>query len=118
MAADLFAAWTQGAFGANLTDVTCGAAETSHFFNSQYNGVPPQLDALSKSTQLVTMTIGGNDEGVFIDAIVACGSAGLSTAGQGSPCRVPPRRLSARRRRALTRSFRGLARWRQRQASA
>src|SRR6185437_3057523 len=25
-----------GAIGANLTDVTCGAAETSDFFNSQY----------------------------------------------------------------------------------
>jgi hypothetical protein len=32
------------------------------------------------------MTIGGNDSGVFIDAIAACGSAGLSTLGQGSPC--------------------------------
>lgn len=62
-------------------------ADTTHFFHSQYNGVRPQLDALSKSTQLVTMTIGGNNEGVFIDVIVACGSAGLSTAGQGSPCK-------------------------------
>lgn len=75
------------AIGASLTDVTCGGADTTHFFHSQYNGVRPQLDALSKSTQLVTMTIGGNNEGVFIDVIVACGSAGLSTAGQGSPCK-------------------------------
>jgi GDSL-like Lipase/Acylhydrolase family len=73
--------------GALLKDVTCGAAETSDFFESQYPGVAPQLDALRESTQLVTMTIGGNDSGVFIDAIVACGSAGLSTLGQGSPCK-------------------------------
>ena len=33
------------------------------------------------------MTIGGNDSGVFIDSIVECGAAGLSTAGQGSPCK-------------------------------
>jgi hypothetical protein len=33
------------------------------------------------------MTIGGNDSGVFIDAIVDCGTAGLSTLGQGSPCK-------------------------------
>jgi lysophospholipase L1-like esterase len=76
-----------GRTGAQLTDVTCGAADTSDFFSSQYLGVPPQLDALRADTQLVTMTIGGNDSGVFIDAIVACGSAGLTTLGKGSPCK-------------------------------
>jgi len=73
--------------GAQLKDVTCGAAETSHFFESQYPGVSPQLNALKQDTQLVTMTIGGNDSGVFIDTILACGTAGLSTLGQGSPCK-------------------------------
>lgn len=73
--------------GAQLRDVTCGAAETNDFFESQYPGVPPQLEALRQDTQLVTMTIGGNDSGVFIDTIIACGSAGLSTLGQGSPCK-------------------------------
>jgi lysophospholipase L1-like esterase len=72
--------------GAQLKDVTCGAAETSDFFESQYPGVAPQLNALRQDTQLVTMTIGGNDSGVFIDTILACGTAGLSTLGQGSPC--------------------------------
>jgi lysophospholipase L1-like esterase len=75
------------ATGAQLKDVTCGAAETSHFFQSQYPGVAPQLEALKQDTQLVTMTIGGNDSGVFIDTILACGTAGLSTLGQGSPCK-------------------------------
>ena len=73
--------------GAQLKDVTCGAAETNDFFESQYPGVAPQLDALKPDTQLVTMTIGGNDSGVFIDTILACGTAGLSTLGQGSPCK-------------------------------
>jgi lysophospholipase L1-like esterase len=73
--------------GAQLTDVTCGAADTSHFFSAQYQGVPPQLDALANDTQLVTMTIGGNDSGVFINTILSCGAAGLSTLGQGSPCK-------------------------------
>lgn len=75
-----------GATGAQLTDVTCGAAETSHFFSSQYPGVPAQLDAVKQDTQLVTMTIGGNDSGVFIGAIVACGTAGVLTLGLGDPC--------------------------------
>ena len=76
-----------GRTGANLHDVTCGAAETKDYFTAQYQNVPPQLDALSQDTQLVTMTIGGNDSGVFINTILQCGTAGLSTAGQGSPCK-------------------------------
>ena len=75
------------ATGSPLTDVTCGAAETSHFFSPQYPGVPPQLDAVTPDAQLVTMTIGGNDSGVFINAILACGSAGVLTLGFGSPCK-------------------------------
>jgi hypothetical protein len=76
-----------GEAGASLVDVTCGAAETQHYFTAQYPNVPPQLDALDKNTQLVTMTIGGNDSGVFINTILRCGAAGLSTLGQGSPCK-------------------------------
>ena len=74
------------ATGADLTDVTCGAAETQHFTTSQYPGVPPQVDALSADTDVTTMTIGGNDSGVFISAILACGLAGIASLGQGSPC--------------------------------
>ena len=76
-----------GATGAQLTDVTCGAAETKDYDESQQPGVAPQLDAVQADTQLVTMTIGGNDSGVFINSIADCGAAGASTAGQGSPCK-------------------------------
>src|SRR3712207_1150213 len=75
-----------GALGAELTDVTCGGADTGDFRESQHDGVAPQLDALNRRTQLVTMTIGGNDSGVFINSILACGQAGLSTLGKGNPC--------------------------------
>ena len=74
------------ATGAQLTDVTCGGAQTSDFAGSQYPGVAPQLDALNAGTRLVTLTIGGNDNSTFIDAILACGSAGVATAGFGHPC--------------------------------
>lgn len=70
-----------------LTDVTCGAADTNDYFTSQSQGVPRQLDAVKRDTQLVTMTIGGNDSGVFINSITQCGVAGVATAGQGSPCK-------------------------------
>jgi hypothetical protein len=72
--------------GAALTDVTCGAAQTKDFFEPQWQGMAPQLDALRRNTQLVTMTIGGNDNNTFIGAIVKCGLAGVGTLGQGSPC--------------------------------
>ena len=73
--------------GAQLTDVSCGAAETKDFFTAQHPDVPPQLDALKPGTQLVTMTIGGNDSGVFINTILSCGTEGTLTLGQGSPCK-------------------------------
>jgi GDSL-like Lipase/Acylhydrolase family len=76
-----------GTTGAQLTDVTCGAAETNDFFEPQYSGVAPQLSAVKADAELVTMTIGGNDSGVFINAILSCGTAGLLTLGQGSPCK-------------------------------
>ncbi|MEU2923864.1 SGNH/GDSL hydrolase family protein [Streptomyces sp. NPDC007251] len=73
--------------GARLTDVTCGAAQTKDFTASQYPGVAPQADAVGADTDLITLTIGGNDNGTFINAMLACGSAGVLTAGQGSPCK-------------------------------
>ena len=68
-----------------FTDVTCSGATTSDFFSSQTAGVAPQLDAVDKSTRLVTMTIGGNDEGVFVDSFFGCT---LVAPGQvfGNPC--------------------------------
>ncbi|MFE2355647.1 SGNH/GDSL hydrolase family protein [Streptomyces parvulus] len=75
------------ATGARLKDVTCGAAQTSHFTEAQYPGVAPQVNALSAGTDLVTLTIGGNDNSTFINAITACGSAGVLSGGKGSPCK-------------------------------
>ncbi|MEV6754071.1 SGNH/GDSL hydrolase family protein [Streptomyces sp. NPDC051214] len=73
--------------GAKLTDVTCGGAQTKDFAGSQYPGVAPQLDAVKADTDVVTLTIGGNDNNTFISAILACGSAGVLSGGKGSPCK-------------------------------
>ncbi|MGW2651409.1 SGNH/GDSL hydrolase family protein [Streptomyces sp. NPDC001393] len=73
--------------GARLTDVTCGAAQTKDFTTSQYPGLAPQADAVGADTDLVTLTIGGNDNGTFIGAMLACGSAGILSGGKGSPCK-------------------------------
>ncbi|MFJ2738427.1 SGNH/GDSL hydrolase family protein [Streptomyces sp. NPDC087440] len=73
--------------GAHLKDVTCGGAQTKDFSQSQHPGTAPQLNALSAATDLVTLTIGGNDNGTFINAVVACGTAGVLSGGKGSPCK-------------------------------
>jgi lysophospholipase L1-like esterase len=70
---------------ASFTDVTCSGAKTSDFFTSQAAGVAPQLDAVTKDTRLVTMTIGGNDEGVFSNSFFGC--AVISSKDiLGNPC--------------------------------
>lgn len=58
-----------------LHDVSCSGATTVDMFNPQtgYDGkaVPPQLDAVSAATDVVTLTIGGNDIG-FTGIIENC----------------------------------------------
>lgn len=70
---------------ASYTDVTCSGAQTSDFFTSQDAGVAPQLEAVKKDTRLVTMTIGGNDEDVFVDAFFGCATVGAGDP-TGNPC--------------------------------
>ena len=57
---------------AAFTDVTCSGARTSDFFTPQAEGVAPQLDAVGKDTRIVTMTISGNDGGVFVSSFFGC----------------------------------------------
>ncbi|GGB74489.1 lipase [Knoellia flava TL1] len=73
--------------GRALTDVTCGGADTGDFTGSQFPGVAPQLDAVTPEARLVTIGIGGNDSSVFTSIIQQCATAGLTTLGQGSPCK-------------------------------
>lgn len=44
----------------NLIDVSCGGATTDHIIG-KWNELPPQIQAVSNDTRLVTITIGGND---------------------------------------------------------
>lgn len=57
--------------GAQLNDVTCSGAETEDFSGRQHHVLPPQYDALSETTDLVTVTIGGNDISL-VQAAVSC----------------------------------------------
>jgi lysophospholipase L1-like esterase len=55
--------------GAQLTDVTCSGAKTDDFAGRQFGFVAPQYDALRSSTDLVSVTIGGNDVGLVQTAL-------------------------------------------------
>lgn len=69
----------------SFTDVTCSGAKTSDYFTAQATGVLPQLDAVTRSTRLVTMTIGGNDENVFVNSFFGCATISATNV-LGNPC--------------------------------
>jgi lysophospholipase L1-like esterase len=69
-------------------DVSCSSATTVHMTRPQSVALgtnPPQLDALSASTELVTLGIGGNDVGL-VGAAVTCAQLG-ALAPTGMACR-------------------------------
>ncbi|GLZ29939.1 lipase [Lentzea sp. NBRC 105346] len=72
----------------NFTDISCGGADTSDMFAPQ-QGFPgqsvAQLSALKPDTDLVTVSIGGNDIG-YNGIILNCGTASLLDP-LGSPCK-------------------------------
>ncbi|MEC3917313.1 SGNH/GDSL hydrolase family protein [Nocardia sp. CDC160] len=76
-----------GALGADLTDATCSGAEipdlVDHGQTVLVSVRPPQIDAVSADTDLITITIGGNDIGM-VQLGARC--AGMSLSGAGS-CR-------------------------------
>lgn len=68
---------------ASFTDVSCGGATTAEMWRSQGTN-PPQLDAISKKTTMVSLTIGGNDIG-FGEIMGTCARLG-ATDPAGAPC--------------------------------
>jgi lysophospholipase L1-like esterase len=53
-----------------FADVTCSGATTRSLWNHQGTAAP-QVNALTKDTDLITVTLGGNDLG-FADTLVQC----------------------------------------------
>jgi lysophospholipase L1-like esterase len=76
------------ALGADsFADVSCQGATTDNMAQSQsvpFGANPPQLDALSASTTLVTIGVGGNDLG-FASIVIHCASLSW-TDPFGTPC--------------------------------
>ncbi|MEU6541511.1 SGNH/GDSL hydrolase family protein [Streptomyces sp. NPDC047000] len=65
-------------------DVSCAGATTEQMWTAQ-GANPPQLDALERGTDVVTVQIGGNDVG-FGSIIATCAALGAQHPA-GSPCK-------------------------------
>ena len=65
-----------------LTDVTCGAATIPNVVDAAQGKHPPQIQAVTKDTKLITVTVGGNDI-IYNGTAVACGDP-------QTVCRAPP----------------------------
>jgi len=76
--------------GARLHDASCAGATTSDATGPQVTSSglrwPPQLDALTEDTDLVTVGLGFNDDGFFADATLSCAAVAATDPG-GAPCR-------------------------------
>ncbi len=71
---------------ARLEDRSCGGARTIDFRRSQYPEVPPQLTAVKPGVDLVTISVGGNDERVFTELVSRCTRL-RARDPEGAPCR-------------------------------
>lgn len=74
--------------GLDLVDVSCGGATTAHVLGA-WSELPPQIDAVTAETKLVTVTIGGNDLNYVRNlALATCGKATGVAPPKGGAC--PP----------------------------
>lgn len=75
--------------GLDLNDVSCGGATTAHILGP-WSELPPQIDAVTPDTKLVTVTIGGNDLNYVRNLRIAtCGNAPGMMPQAGRACPPP-----------------------------
>ena len=80
---------TAKAEGWNLADVSCAGANSGDMTSAQYPDQPPQFHALSGSANVVSVGIGGNDNNLFVSALVDCGITDiLDFLNIGAPCKA------------------------------
>ncbi len=78
------------AIGATLVDVSCGGATTDNGTQPQSLGAeawPPQLDSVTKDTDLVTVSLGGNDLWWYANVMFTCTTVGAADP-TGNPCEL------------------------------
>ena len=72
----------------SLVDVSCSAALTKNLIDTAQGDNPPQVQAVTPDTALVTVTVGGNDLGYIVTAL-NCGGSDQTL------CRIDPVKLDA-----------------------
>ena len=72
--------------GLSLTDVSCSGAKTENFTVAQYPNQPPQFNALTASTKVVTVGMGGNDGNLFGTLVAGCTALDYGHPNTGAPC--------------------------------
>jgi GDSL-like Lipase/Acylhydrolase family len=70
----------------SLTDVSCSGAKTENLTVAQYPDQPPQFDALTRSTKVVTLGMGGNDNNLFATLLAGCTALDIGRPNEGAPC--------------------------------
>jgi lysophospholipase L1-like esterase len=70
-----------------LNDVSCGGAVTANALNTPQGSAPPQIDAVTPKTRLVTMTIGGNDVN-YVGTAIVCGQPNSTCATTANPVQI------------------------------
>jgi lysophospholipase L1-like esterase len=83
-----YPALVAAALGTELVDVSCSGADTASmvgFQQTNEEAKPPQFDALTDDTDLVTLGIGGNDFNLFGTLVGTCAQL-RSADPTGSPC--------------------------------
>jgi lysophospholipase L1-like esterase len=82
-----------------LDDVSCGGAVIGNVLTRPQGAAPPQIDAVTAATRLVTMTVGGNDVN-YVGTAIACGQphstcvTSASGAATNAAFQVLPRALN------------------------
>jgi hypothetical protein len=78
---------TASALALSLHDVSCSGATTENVTTTaQYPDQPPQVGALGSATEVVSLGIGGNDKGLFLNTLITCGAEDL-VFPFGMPCK-------------------------------
>jgi lysophospholipase L1-like esterase len=70
-----------------LDDVSCGGAVTANALDTPQGAAPPQIDAVTTRTRLVTLTIGGNDVN-YIGTAIACGQPSSTCTATADPAQT------------------------------
>ena len=70
-----------------LNDVSCGGAVTANALDTPQGSAPPQIDAVTANTRLVTMTIGGNDVN-YVGTAIECGVSSSTCTARANPAQT------------------------------